>query len=90
MLGRRHREPDVLPWWHPWVLARELWNVAFSAALGLGLGALAYDVLAQASAAVLPGDRADYEPGARLAGILFGLFVAYVSFMAGRMDDKGE
>jgi len=81
---------DILPWWHPHALMRAVWNLAFSAALGLGVGAIALDLAAQIAAKIAGEDWRDWhEPLLPLAWLL-GCFVAFVSYMSYRMDDKAE
>jgi hypothetical protein len=43
----RPADRDLLPWWHPTSLLRGIWNLAFSAALGIGIGAITLDLVTQ-------------------------------------------
>ena len=87
---------DLLPWWHPASLMRSAWNLAFSAALGVGIGAITLDLAAQivaklAGAAGLGSEdwRDWLDPLQPLAWIV-GCFVAIVAYMSYRLDDKTD
>ena len=84
----KYRDPDLLPWYHPWLLARGLWNLVLSAGLGLACGALTADLLPQVLSVLLGGAKADYAALAIPIGVALGAFIAFVGFMAYRMDDK--
>jgi hypothetical protein len=88
MAKNRYRDPNLLPWYHPWLLVRGLWNLLLSAGLGLAGGALVGDLLPQVLSVLLGGSKADYAALAIPIGVAFGAFVTFVSFMAYRMDDK--
>ena len=85
---RKPIDPALLPWWHPWLLMRGLWNLVFSAGLGLGLGAIVGDVLPQILRAITRMERPAFEGFGFWVGVVFGVCTAYVSFMSYRMDDK--
>ncbi len=87
---RRPSERDLLPWWHPWVLMRSGWNIAFSAALGAGIGFLALELAAQIAAKISDEDWRSWSDRLNWLGWLVGCFVAFVSYMSYRMDDKKE
>lgn len=87
---------DLLPWWHPASLMRGAWNLAFSAALGIGIGAITLDLAAQIVAKLVGAaglgseDWRDWlDPLQPLAWIV-GCFVAVVAYMSYRMDDKTD
>ena len=85
---RKRADDSVLPWYHPWVVMREIWNVAFSAVLGLAIGALVYDMLAMLLAALSGGAKADWHGRTLPFGVAAGLFAAIVTFLSYRMDDN--
>jgi len=86
---RKPRADDaVLPWYHPWVLMREVWNVAFSAGLGLAVGVLAWDMPAMLLASLAGGDKAEWHGATLPIGVAAGLFTALVTFLSYRMDDN--
>lgn len=81
---------DILPWWHPHALLRAGWNLVFSAALGLAVGAIALDLAAQIAARIAGEDWRDWHEPLQPLAWLLGCFVAFVSYMSYRMDDKAE
>jgi hypothetical protein len=86
----RPADRDLLPWWHPASLLRGAWNLAFSTALGIGIGAIALDLAAQIAAKIAGDDWRDWHaPLSPLAWAL-GCLVAVVAYMSYRMDDKTD
>lgn len=81
---------DILPWWHPASLLRAVWNLAFSAALGAGIGAIVLDLAAQIAAKVAGDDWRDWHAPLTPLAWLVGCFVAGVAYMSYRMDDKTD
>lgn len=89
LFPKRQKAPsDLLPWWHPWMLMRGAWNVVFSTALGAAVGAIAADLLAQIAARISGSDPRDWAADLSWIGWAIGCFVAFVSYMAYRMDDS--
>lgn len=82
--GRR----DILPWWHPSSLMRAGWNFVFSLALGAALGAIAVDLAAQIVAKIAGDSWQDWSGRLQPLGWAFGCFVAFVTYMAYRMEDS--
>lgn len=78
---------DILPWWHPWALMRNGWNLVFSLALGAALGAIATDLAAQVVAKIAGDDWRDWIDRLQPLGWALGCFVAFVAYMSYRMDD---
>lgn len=81
---------DILPWWHPWSLMRAGWNLIFSIALGAGIGAIVTDLAAQIVAKIAGGEWQDWIGSLQPLGWAVGCFVAFVSYMSYRMDEKTE
>lgn len=81
---------DILPWWHPWLLLRGLWNVGLSLALGAAIGGIVVDIAAQIAARLFGGAWQNWSEDFAWAGWLLGAAIAFVSFMAYRMDDRVE
>ena len=87
---------DLLPWWHPASLLRGAWNLAFSAALGIGIGALTRDLVTQRVATLAgvtglgSGDWQDWHGPLQPVAWIVGCFVAVVAYMSYRMDDKTD
>lgn len=77
---------DLLPWWHPASLLRGIWNLAFSAALGAGIGAIALDLAAQIAARIAGGEWTDWHDPLSPVAWGIGAVVAFVTFMSYRMD----
>lgn len=92
MLFRRPKpsDRDLLPWWHPHALMRAAWNLAFSAALGIGIGAITLDLAAQVAAKIAGDDWRDWLAPLQPLAWLVGCFVAFVSYMSYRMDDRTD
>lgn len=90
----RPADRDRLPWWHPASLMRAGWNLAFSAALGAGVGFLVLEFAAQIAARLAGtdpgGDWRDWHDPLSPLGWLVGCFVAFVAYMSYRMDDKAD
>ncbi|WP_428247838.1 hypothetical protein [Ferrovibrio sp.] len=87
---RSASERDLLPWWHPWALMRSAWNLAFSAALGAAIGFLCVEFLAQILARFSDDDWRQWSERLHWLGWVLGCFVAFVSYMAYRMEDAQE
>lgn len=81
---------DLLPWWHPASLMRAGWNLAFSAALGAGIGAILLDLAAQIAARLTGGDWMEWHDPLKPFAWTIGCFVAFVAYMSYRMDDKTD
>lgn len=81
---------DLLPWWHPASLLRGAWNLTFSAALGIGIGAITLDLAAQIVAKLTGGDWQDWHGPLQPLAWIVGCFVAVVAYMSYRMDDKTD
>jgi len=81
---------DILPWWHPWLLLRGLWNIVFSLGLGAAIGGILVDIAAQLAARLLGGAWQDWSDNLAWAGWVLGAAIAFVCFMAYRMDDRVE
>ncbi|MFN4309296.1 MAG: hypothetical protein ACK4FK_01790 [Ferrovibrio sp.] len=81
---------DILPWWHPHALLRAVWNLAFSIALGVGIGAIVLDLTAQIVAKIAGDHWRDWIDPLQPLAWLVGCFVAFVSYMSYRMDDKAD
>jgi|GEM_PF-2569059 len=87
---QRPSERDLLPWWHPWSLMRGGWNIAFSLALGAGIGFMAQELIAQVAARISGEDWRLWSDRLDWLGWLVGCFVAFVSYMSYRMDDRSD
>ncbi len=81
---------DILPWWHPWLLLRGAWNLGFSIALGAAIGGILVDLAAQIAARLLGGAWQDWGESFAWASWALGAVIAFVCFMAYRMDDRVE
>jgi hypothetical protein len=81
---------DLLPWWHPASLMRGAWNLVFSIALGAGIGAIALDLAAQVAAKIAGEAWQDWHDPLRPFAWAVGCFVAFVTFMSYRMDDRTD
>lgn len=87
---------DLLPWWHPTSLLRGAWNLAFSAGLGVGIGAITLDLATQIVARLAgvtglgSGDWQDWHGPLQPLAWIVGCFVAVVAYMSYRMDDKTD
>lgn len=89
LFGRPQKpsERDILPWWHPWMLMRAAWNLLFSLALGAAIGAMAVDLAAQVAARIAGEDWRDWIAPLQPIGWGLGCFIAFVCYMAYRMED---
>ncbi|WP_341897439.1 hypothetical protein [Ferrovibrio terrae] len=86
----RPADRDLLPWWHPASLLRAAWNLIFSAALGIGIGAIVLDLAAQIAGKITGSDWKEWhDPLSPLAWVI-GCFVAVIAYMSYRMDDKTD
>lgn len=86
----RPADRDRLPWWHPASLMRAGWNLAFSTALGGGIGFLVLEFVAQIAASLTGEDWRNWQARLTPLGWLVGCFVAFVAYMSYRMDDKAD
>ncbi len=81
---------DILPWWHPWALMRNAWNMFFSMLLGFLVGGFVVEILAQIVARIGGGDWRAEAAWKDWLGLAIGCFVAVVSYMSYRMDEKKD
>lgn len=91
LFGRNNPQArDILPWWHPWSILRMLWNIAFSIFLGAAISGIICEIIAQVAARIAGGEWRDWSESLVWLNWGLGCFIAYVSYMSYRMDDKAE
>lgn len=84
------RDPALLAWWHPHRLLREIWNIGFSLALGAALSGIAIEILAQILGKISSIGWQDWSERLTYLRWAVGCFVAYVSYISYRMDDRND
>lgn len=92
MLFRARPPADraLLPWWHPWLLLRAGWNVCFSIFLGAAIAGISVELFAQVAARLSGDDWREWSERLGWARWLLGCFVAFVCYMAYRMDERTD